>query len=216
MAKDLNHEPRSPSMKSWREDGGSDEESSSLRTRMERKWGSPRHSQWGWKITTFVSAFLAAATLIYALLIIRRDGQSGRYGSFERGFSTDFALMLPHIAAQVKRPDMGSTLYPNGTVESTPSPYIGMPGPDIDQVWGQLLRGNEMVLDDDEVGVLKGKTMQEKDGRWRLSVGVYHGLHCLNLVRKGLDLDYYSNENLKRVHIGKFLMSLLIVFLCLP
>ncbi|KAH8750904.1 hypothetical protein BGZ57DRAFT_775242, partial [Hyaloscypha finlandica] len=132
---------------------------------------------------------------------------------FERGFSTDFALILPHITTRVQRPDTGLTLYPNGTIEGTPSLYVGLPGPDIDQAWGQLLPGNEMVLDDDEIGVLKGKTMQEKNRRWRSTLGVYHGLHCLNLLRKGLDLDYYSNEGLGRVHIGKCLMLLLTVFL---
>ncbi|RMY99402.1 hypothetical protein D0860_08306 [Hortaea werneckii] len=84
--------------------------------------------------------------------------------------------------------------------------YVGRPAKQIDEAWERLLRGLEIVLDGPEAETIKGKTFEEPENKgWRLSMDMYHSLHCVNVVRRAIDFDHYSGDGLPsdtyRIHV---------------
>jgi hypothetical protein len=160
--------------------------------------------QWLYHLTaTFLLSLIGASVLAYSFLTAHPNAQC-RPGGFEHGHSTEFAPILPYISVEVEHPTGGFILSGNGTLEDTTSLYAGRPTPEIDQSWDQLLRGNEIVLPNDEAGSMKGKTVYDKDGGgWRFGLEVYHSLHCINLLRKQVDANYYNIETHEKQHLGQ-------------
>ena len=100
--------------------------------------------------------------------------------------------------------------------------YFGPPSPEIDANWDALLKGSGLDLSGADADAVKDWTFEEpQGGLWRTEYGlpkqlisipmssrgvwmsdsqemirldVFHQLHCLNLVRKSLDLDYYYQD----------------------
>ncbi|KAL3417600.1 hypothetical protein PVAG01_10610 [Phlyctema vagabunda] len=91
--------------------------------------------------------------------------------------------------------------------------YAGKPTEQMDKAWDELIEGSYMMLSDNE------KEKVQSDAPWELEtiddkvymeVGVFHDLHCLNLLRKTIEPDHYNvhtdftgllQEKYKRVHI---------------
>ena len=101
--------------------------------------------------------------------------------------------------------------HDNGTMyRYTPGPtYFGPASQEIDDNWYKLLyaRGVDLSEVEIEAAGMKGKTWEEPmGGLWRTGLDVFHQLHCLNMVRKALDVTYYPPEDEPRLvsmHTGK-------------
>ncbi|KAF1988329.1 hypothetical protein K402DRAFT_374200 [Aulographum hederae CBS 113979] len=143
-------------------------------------------------------------------------------GTYERGFATELEDAKASVHIEQRRftnaiRDLeNGTLYPYFEDARTPR-YVGAPGSEIDANWDKLLRGRYIHLQDSEIDWL------ERDSYLppltslphRPSVGtpgiyggpdVLHNLHCLNALRKHLDLDYYEPSmqlplRYRRMHI---------------
>ncbi|KAL4995600.1 hypothetical protein BDV10DRAFT_187925 [Aspergillus recurvatus] len=76
--------------------------------------------------------------------------------------------------------------------------YIGVPSPELDAAWESLLRGQFLLLSDEEAAGLNDPVSIE--GRWVGEVEVMHSLHCLNALRKALSPEYYGPA--QSAHLG--------------
>jgi hypothetical protein len=116
---------------------------------------------------------------------------------------------------------------PNGTMYRDLEPgepiYFGIPSPEIDQAWGDLLYSSGLDLEGEEANSVKNETFEEPLGNmWRTGLDLFHALHCVvstayslflyisnylakNLIRKALDSDHYpvsGPPNVVRMHRG--------------
>ncbi|KAI0202339.1 hypothetical protein F4808DRAFT_458938 [Astrocystis sublimbata] len=87
----------------------------------------------------------------------------------------------------------------NGTLVRVSKPgalkYVGEPTPEIDANWDRLIFGDAVDIRGDDAKTVEGTTLQKPDGWWVLGIEVFHHLHCLNMLRKTLHMDYYgANE----------------------
>ncbi|KAF2095772.1 hypothetical protein NA57DRAFT_58845 [Rhizodiscina lignyota] len=114
--------------------------------------------------------------------------------TYETGFATDLAPARSSVGLVPYRFTGGLELNENDTlVRDTSGPqYAGTPSVEIDRNWDKMVLGLEVVLSGVEASTIEGDTIRDPDGRGlRLSVDVYHSLHCVNMVRKAVDFDYY-------------------------
>ena len=89
---------------------------------------------------------------------------------------------------------------------------------EVDEAWDTLLRGRYVRLKDDEISWMNQDAFHQDlgiidlDDPGKLEPGVYggpdmlHSLHCLNALRKHIDVDHYGNhlklpEQYRRMHI---------------
>ncbi|KAH0548684.1 hypothetical protein GP486_007772 [Trichoglossum hirsutum] len=152
---------------------------------------APQKRPWPWMLATFFLSVLSIALLVKPLGDTKCPPRN-----YATGFDTDLESVLPAVGLQKLRFTGGLTLAENKTLfrEVVPGQvqYAGAPNAEIDKAWTDLLRGLEVVLEGDEARTVAGKTMEEPEGgKWRLSLDVYHSLHCVNEVRKALDMSYY-------------------------
>ncbi|QGA18663.1 hypothetical protein EYB26_006348 [Talaromyces marneffei] len=162
------------------------------------------------------SCILGALALLLLLIIAIQNGQLSEFrkkGSYQFGFRTDFVPVKTTIALE-EASFTGGLLYDeNGTlyqeVDSGQPQYVGLPGPHIDKAWKDLMNGLDVVIEGKEAedAGLLGLTIAEPDGKsFRLSLDVYHSLHCVNLVRQALDVNYYHRNgegpHIYRLHTG--------------
>jgi hypothetical protein len=92
--------------------------------------------------------------------------------------------------------DENKTLF--RVIEPHQPQYAGSPSPQIDETWHSLMRGTtlftavifssrlilspglEIVVEGQEARTVKDKTLEEPEGnRYRLSLDMYHSLHCV-------------------------------------
>ncbi|KAI8633234.1 hypothetical protein F5Y19DRAFT_490409 [Xylariaceae sp. FL1651] len=116
-----------------------------------------------------------------------------------RGLETELAPMKSQIEMEVITFTGDLDWDDNGTLVRTHPgsiEYVGNPSPEIDAAWEHLIFGEAIDLKGDEAKTIEGTTFQKSDGWWVLGLEVFHHLHCLNMVRKALHLDYYGiNED---------------------
>ncbi|KAH0541676.1 hypothetical protein FGG08_003839 [Glutinoglossum americanum] len=146
---------------------------------------------WPWVFATLILSFLSLSLILKLL-----GGKTCPARSYETGFSSDLEAIYPAVGLQKVHFTGGLSLTENKTLfrETVPGrvQYAGAPNAEIDEAWTDLLRGLEVVLEGDEAKTVAGKTMEEPEGgKWRLSLDMYHSLHCVNEVRKALDISYY-------------------------
>lgn len=162
-------------------------------------------------LTQWLQILLISLLVLVVILQYARINALKGSSSYENGFRTDFVL-AKHVIDTEEVAFTGGLVYDeNGTLyremDYTQPQYAGQPGPDIDKAWEDLMYGLEVVLEGDEAveAELLGKTIEEPDGHsFRMSVDVYHSLHCVNLVRQALDVDYYhrngEGSRIYRIH----------------
>jgi hypothetical protein len=73
---------------------------------------------------------------------------------------------------------------PNGTMYRDLKPsdplYFGIPSPEIDKAWANLLYSSAMDLEGEEANSIKNETFEEPLGdMWRTGLDVFHALHCV-------------------------------------
>ncbi|KAI1496491.1 hypothetical protein F5X99DRAFT_400360 [Biscogniauxia marginata] len=86
---------------------------------------------------------------------------------------------------------------------SNPNGYSGPPSPELDKNWEDLYSMGIVAISRDEAEKLPNKTsMLPHDEQQRYVVGldVFHALHCLNMIRKLLHSEYYSESYLKDIN----------------
>ena len=134
----------------------------------------------------------------------------------------DFPNIQPAIGLENRRFTSAIRILDNGTLEFALDPaqprYVGPPSPEIDQNWDDLTEGRYIKLTNEEVEILNKDTavpdLQPFSQRLPniKQAGVYggidmmHSLHCVNAVRKHLDLEYYKDlidlpVQYRRMHI---------------
>ncbi|OAQ65413.1 hypothetical protein VFPPC_14065 [Pochonia chlamydosporia 170] len=156
-----------------------------------------------------VALVLTVAVTIKQHFQLKRLGGSGSYSS---GFETDFLLSRAVVELEEVAFTGGLLYHDNGTlyreIDETKPQYVGQPGPHIDKAWEDLMSALEVVIEGKEAeeSEIQGKTIQEPDGNsYRLSLDVYHSLHCVNMARRAIDDDYYhrngEGEKVNRLHV---------------
>lgn len=77
------------------------------------------------------------------------------------------------------------------------SKFRGMPRPEVDDAWEDLLRYNDIRVqkEDLEKANITSVPLNDKQGGYFVTLDVYHTLHCVNHVRKSYYADYYQNPN---------------------
>lgn len=125
------------------------------------------------------------------------------------------------LATEVVRMPFSGELkrYDNGTLyRDMPGPqYFGEPNAEIDANWEELVYASGIDLNEHEISMtgLKDTTWEEpQGGLWRTGLDVFHQLHCLNMIRKSFNPDYYEMKHdhniddpprLRNMHRGKWL-----------
>ncbi|CAG8975630.1 hypothetical protein HYALB_00008389 [Hymenoscyphus albidus] len=110
----------------------------------------------------------------------------------QRGYSTDWELVRgtaklvqKKYTATFRTNDTADTVY----IEYGPNDpkYVGEPSPEIDEAWHNLLKGQYLIISEEEAMKLNRHDLVE--GLYLAEPEVMHSLHCLNAIRKSL---YYG------------------------
>ncbi|TQW00911.1 tat pathway signal sequence [Cordyceps javanica] len=77
------------------------------------------------------------------------------------------------------------------------SKFRGMPRPEVDEAWDDLLRYNDIRVQkaDLEKANITSVPLNDEQGGYFVTLDVYHTLHCVNHVRMSYYSDYYRNPN---------------------
>ncbi|KAJ7890379.1 hypothetical protein B0H13DRAFT_877701 [Mycena leptocephala] len=91
-------------------------------------------------------------------------------------------------------------IYPLGFGKDL-SPFQVPSSPDLDQAWEDLYNFGVSRIPKQEAAKLPNKTspIPGDPGFYIVELDVFHELHCLNMIRKALDPDYYTDWNIKTV-----------------
>ncbi|KAF4767621.1 hypothetical protein HAV15_009608 [Penicillium sp. str.  len=123
---------------------------------------------------------------------------------------------------------------PDGNLYSSINPnelqYAGLPSSKIDENWNELIAGRYFRLEDSEVSLLNRDpelpALTAMPSNERISKegfyggpDVLHSLHCLNAIRKHLDMEYYADSmtlplEYRRIHIDHCVDHLRQALLC--
>ncbi|KAK4950964.1 hypothetical protein LTR10_010957 [Elasticomyces elasticus] len=167
---------------------------------------------------------------------------------YEDGFQTDIAFLKPSIklhhtrfAGAIHATADGNTMHvPEPALDAKGRRFTGTPSEDIDAAWHDLIYGRYVAFTPAEIKTLNSDTgvpellpLQKSkyiDEATNTSLvpeeGYYggpdmlHSLHCLNGIRKHLDMDYYRasmpelSEEYQRMHLNHCLEQLRQAVLC--
>lgn len=78
--------------------------------------------------------------------------------------------------------------------------YVGPPSDAIDEAWEIFLKNEWTSMTDEEVKPYLPE-IKIFNGGYLFEPDMFHSLHCLNEVRKRIDMDYYSNSEHDGIHI---------------
>ncbi|KAJ7446319.1 hypothetical protein FB451DRAFT_1567858 [Mycena latifolia] len=92
------------------------------------------------------------------------------------------------------------TIYPLGFGTDL-SPFQVPSSPGLDAAWDDLYNFGISRIPKDEAALLPNKTspIPGDPGFYIAELDVFHELHCLNMIRKALDPEYYPDWNIKAV-----------------
>ncbi|KAI4155165.1 MAG: hypothetical protein LQ340_001179 [Diploschistes diacapsis] len=167
--------------------------------------------------------FTAGFAALYLSTFATRTAES-QWGTFSGGLKTEFQPAMPHIELELRRFTSGVLFTPAGEPYRTKYPgkpeYVGPPSPEVDANWEKLIGSRYFSVTDEEAEQIadkENKKTWDKHADWGFLSGfdVLHSLHCVvraitsllfilklqnadpeeqNMVRKGLDGDYYYPE----------------------
>ncbi|KAI3337574.1 hypothetical protein HD806DRAFT_477025 [Xylariaceae sp. AK1471] len=163
-----------------------------------------------WVVSLYVTWKLSSSDLAY------------RHDSFQYGYSTDLEPVKSELEI-LRYKFVGDLDWDeNGTLYRPDTPgtikYVGKPSPEIDAAWKHLIPGEGVDLIGEEAKTIVGTTFQKPGGWWVQGVEVFHQLHCLNIIRKTIDIDYYGINEMDpatyRLHIEHCIDALRQSFMC--
>lgn len=123
-------------------------------------------------------------------------------------FPTDLEAMRPAISYET-RVFTGALYYDNSTKHfyrsATPAgpEYFGPPSEDIDKAWRAVLRGEWTPFTEAEAAPFRPELTPFNGPYPLFEPDVLHSLHCLNEVRKRIDIEYYSQPEHAGVHLAQ-------------
>ncbi|KAG0647667.1 Cyclochlorotine biosynthesis O [Hyphodiscus hymeniophilus] len=181
---------------------------------------NPRISTVILSFTTLISALLALYfSQLPKDLRTASEAHSGQaVFNLRTGYDTEWEPAKASI--DIQKVTYTSALRYNATSDtyyrdfdpSTPQ-YVGKPNADIDQAWSDLLKGQYLVLSEEEAMQLDDPVAVM--GYYLGEVEVMHSLHCLNAIRKEIHREYYKDhdmhplpDNLRSVHVDHCLEQL--------
>ncbi|KAF2101283.1 hypothetical protein NA57DRAFT_72725 [Rhizodiscina lignyota] len=144
-----------------------------------------------------LTAVLATACVL--LLLDRRAYL--RHGSFDRGYSTDFAGAKPFIRLKDVRftgsPEFGPDGEERVPLDSPSLQYIGN-GKAVDDAWTGLVKDRYFLLTDDEAREAWGSEYteywDELRGGYLAGLDMFHTLHCLDHIRMAFYPELYPEN----------------------
>ncbi|KAF2658526.1 hypothetical protein K491DRAFT_702775 [Lophiostoma macrostomum CBS 122681] len=75
------------------------------------------------------------------------------------------------------------------------NPFAGVPRPELDDAWHQLLQNDNIYLSRATLDSLGLKSIYTRNGSYGIaSLSVFHALHCLKLVRRMMYKEYYHSN----------------------
>ncbi|KAI8633233.1 hypothetical protein F5Y19DRAFT_471501 [Xylariaceae sp. FL1651] len=153
----------------------------------------PARLPWLWILSTLTFACTTAILLLRPSIISSQCPES---------------RLMPKELGRVEIRFSGALTYDeNGTLfnEHTPGEklWVGEPSPEIDATWDSLEDVFYVLLDGDEADKVRDHTILE-NGYWLTGLDVFHQLHCLDTLRRGLHPEYYpiqASPRTERLHL---------------
>ncbi|KAJ5306795.1 hypothetical protein PENANT_c003G08188 [Penicillium antarcticum] len=150
---------------------------------------------WPWIASTITFALISA----YLLFQQQINGWSTCVTA-SPAFRTDFKDSHPYISYE-ERVYTGRFWY-NETigkvyrdVDPSEPQYFGLPSPEIDAAWDDLLRGEFVDMTEEEAAPFDADLNTDPTKHhYHMEPDMFHSLHCLNAIRMKLDSDYYSQH----------------------
>jgi len=125
---------------------------------------------------------------------------------------TDIAIARPFMEESFRTMTAGLDYHtPNHTLRATPAPgprYVGPPSPDIDAAWMDLAGIQEIYLtrEEAEAASVEETYLDPLTNLYEIEVESFHHLHCLNYIRKSIDIEHYPDiqdqADTWRLHLG--------------
>ncbi|KAK8054949.1 hypothetical protein PG993_000176 [Apiospora rasikravindrae] len=84
--------------------------------------------------------------------------------------------------------------------------YEADPSPELDAKWDDLYSMGLMAISREQASQLEEKTQplpHDPENRYVLGMSVFHDLHCINMLRKHLFPDYYTQARMGKHHQGE-------------
>lgn len=112
---------------------------------------------------------------------------------------------------------------PNHTLQHTPSTgrrYVGPPSPDIDAAWEDLAGIQEIYLTREEAiaASVDDTYIDPLTNLYEVEIESLHHLHCLNYIRKSIDIDHYPDIQAQaetwRIHLDHCIDSIREFIMC--
>ncbi|KAJ7910447.1 hypothetical protein B0H13DRAFT_2661031 [Mycena leptocephala] len=77
------------------------------------------------------------------------------------------------------------------------------PSPALDAAWNDLYNFGISQIPKSQAALLPNKThpIPGDEGNYIVELDVFHNLHCLNMIRKGLHADYYKDDAMEIDHL---------------
>ncbi|KAJ0124048.1 hypothetical protein J7T55_012521 [Diaporthe amygdali] len=142
------------------------------------------------------SRFWIATTILFASLSAIM-GWNQITSMISRSYETESAV--PHIRIKQQQFTGAVRIGADGTsfrsIDPDHTQYFGAPSPALDEAWANVTIGYDALLfDHQDAKTADGNLIRtvDKNGQSMMSLTVFHGLHCVNVIRKGLAGDYYK------------------------
>ncbi|CAA9964399.1 DUF3328 domain containing protein [Pyrenophora teres f. maculata] len=153
---------------------------------------------------TFISGSMIGVT--YAFVVHRYTCQTvndGWLGTFEHGFITEEVFPSMIFEFYQRRFDGNVTFLENATeilhLDPQTPLYVGPPSPEIDHNWEVITETRYWSISEDEAkrlwGVGRAQYQDHIKGGYTGGFDVFHTLHCLDMLRKQLNPEYYPEHH---------------------
>ncbi|RDW76017.1 hypothetical protein BP5796_06838 [Coleophoma crateriformis] len=177
---------------------GQNDDEESVKVHSNRKLNAPPGVRSGERRRVRELIWIAATCIlaVYAVTLSYELWSRSKQPSFENGFTTDLQAAKSSIHLINRQFSGGLMIHSNGSwyreIDEAKLQYVGEPRRDLDDAWNELLAGMNIDLPANEAEDMRDKTWKWPETElYFTGVNVFHGLHCLNMVRKALSPEYY-------------------------
>ncbi|KAH8799355.1 hypothetical protein F5884DRAFT_811623 [Xylogone sp. PMI_703] len=165
----------------------------------------------GSSLSVFLPWILCVILSLCLLLVLSARSFSRTQCSYEHEFSTEFFPIRSTISLHSTQFYGGIEMDGNGTMRRTfdrgGKTYAGPANPEIDEAWEELIGGRYFYITEDEAKDAWGDSYKafhyemRGDISYVAGLDVMHTLHCVDMLRRTLDKEYY--ENFPQPHFGR-------------
>ncbi|KAK0391013.1 hypothetical protein NLU13_0515 [Sarocladium strictum] len=143
-----------------------------------------------------------SATILLGFLCVGLGVQLGKAMERSPAYKETDLVSVRSAIVEEKRPfhTTAKTLENGTSTFSTEGlKYVGPPSQEIDDAWKELMQPQILALSDEEAGEMKDLSIKNDFGKRIMSLYMYHTLHCVNMVRKSLDFEYYYENHTEKM-----------------